>query len=158
MTDHTAETIGRLLLEHVTCRHGVPNELLSDRGADFLSELVSEVCRLKGMKKINTSAYHPQSDGMVERLNRTLTDMIAKHTSFYGPRNGIGFYHTYCLPTESSLTARVEKHRSFCYTAGMRDCQRKQCSRNHLDLVNWRPTTTKRTCCWDFQPRGRTPN
>ena len=35
------------------------------------------------MKKINT-AYHPQSDGMVERLNRTLTNMMAKNATFYG--------------------------------------------------------------------------
>ena len=84
VSNHRAETIAKLLVEHVICRHGVPNELLSDRGADFLSELMTEICRVTGMKKINTSAYHPQTDGMVERLNRTLTDMIAKHASFYG--------------------------------------------------------------------------
>ena len=82
--DHRAETIARVLVEHVICRHGVPNELLSDRGADFLLELISKVCKLTNMKKVNTSAYHPQSDGMVERLNRTLTDMMAKHASFHG--------------------------------------------------------------------------
>ena len=37
-----------------------------------------------GMKKINTSAYHPQTDGLVERMNRTLLGMIAKHAEFYG--------------------------------------------------------------------------
>ena len=33
---------------------------------------------MMGIKKINTSAYHPQTDGLVERFNRTLTDMLAK--------------------------------------------------------------------------------
>ena len=74
--NHRDETIARLLMEHIICRYGVPLELLSDRGADFLSELVTEVCRLAGIKKLNTSAYHPQTDGMVERFNRTLTDVV----------------------------------------------------------------------------------
>ena len=33
-------------MEYVVCRHGAPHELLSDRGANFLSELVAEVCKL----------------------------------------------------------------------------------------------------------------
>ena len=43
-----------------------------------MSKLVSEVCKYLGVTKVNTSAYHPQSDGLVERFNRTLTDMLAK--------------------------------------------------------------------------------
>lgn len=65
-------------MEKVICRHGVPRELLSDRGASFLSKLVAEVCSLMGIKKLNTTAYHPQTDGLVERFNRTLLDMLLK--------------------------------------------------------------------------------
>ena len=36
------------------------------------------VCELMGIKKINTTAYHPQTNGLVERFNRTLTSMLAK--------------------------------------------------------------------------------
>ena len=60
------------------CRHGVPEELLSDRGANFLSELIQGICDLLGMKKINTSGYHPQTDGLVEKFNSTLINFIAK--------------------------------------------------------------------------------
>ena len=56
-------------------RHGVPGELLSDRGNTFLSGLISEVCSLLGIHKLNTTAYHPQTDGLVER---TLTAMLSK--------------------------------------------------------------------------------
>lgn len=59
-------------------RYGVPVDLLSDRGASFLSELMHEVCSLMGIHKVNTTAYHPQTDGLVERFNRTLIDMLAK--------------------------------------------------------------------------------
>ena len=76
--DQSALTIARILVENIVSRHGVPSELLSDRGAAFLSRLVKEVCKLLGVKKTNTTAYHPQTDGLVERFNRTLTDMLAK--------------------------------------------------------------------------------
>ena len=46
--------------------------MLSDRGANFLSDLVQEVCRLLSIKKVNTSGYHHQSDGLIEKFNSTL--------------------------------------------------------------------------------------
>ena len=76
--DQRADTIAKLFVEHVVCRHGVPEELLSDRGANFLSDLIKSVCDILGVKKINTSGYHPQTDGLVEKFNSTLINMIAK--------------------------------------------------------------------------------
>ena len=76
--DQTALTIARLLVEEVVTRHGVPNTLLSDRGANFLSKLMAEVYHLLGVRKLNTAAYHPQSDGLAERFHRTVMDMMAK--------------------------------------------------------------------------------
>ena len=82
--NQTAETIARLLVEHVISRHGVPEQLLSDRGKNFLSSLVQEVCKLIGTKKINTSGYHPQCDGLVEKFNSTLISMLSKSVGKYG--------------------------------------------------------------------------
>ena len=76
--DQSAPTIAKLLVERIISRHGVPKELLSDRGASFLSKLIAEICKVMGIKKVNTTAYHPQSDGLVERFNRTLLDMLSK--------------------------------------------------------------------------------
>ena len=76
--DQKAETIARLLVNEIICRHGIPEELLSDRGTNFLSSIIQEICLLLGVKKINTSGYHPQTDGLVEKFNSTLTNMIAK--------------------------------------------------------------------------------
>lgn len=82
--DQTSETIARLLVDNVICRHGIPMELLSDRGANLLSDLILDVCKLVGMKKINTTAYHPRTDGLVENFNRTLQRMMAKHAHTFG--------------------------------------------------------------------------
>ena len=57
--DQKAETIARLLVEHVVARHGVPEQLLSDRGTNFLSKVIQEVCTLLGVEKVNMSGYHP---------------------------------------------------------------------------------------------------
>ena len=76
--DQSAATIARLLVEEIVSRHGVPSEVLSDRGCASLSGLMKEMETLLGFHKVNTSAYHPQTDGLVERFNRTLTSMLAK--------------------------------------------------------------------------------
>ena len=76
--DQTSETIARLLVDCVVCRHGVPSQLLSDRGPNLLSDLIQDVCALLGMHKVNTMAYHPQCDRLVENFNRTLRAMISQ--------------------------------------------------------------------------------
>ena len=76
--DQSALTIAHLLVEEIVSRHGVPKELLSDRGAAFLSKLMSEIYLLMAIHKVSTTAYHPQTDSLVDR---TLTSMLAKTTS-----------------------------------------------------------------------------
>lgn len=84
MPDQQASTIARLLVEQVISRHGVPEQLLSDRGANFLSELILEICKLLGIEKLNTSGYHPQTNGMVEKFNSTLTGILSKCVEKHG--------------------------------------------------------------------------
>ena len=76
-----AETIADLLVNHIMPRHGAPRTLLSDRGSNFLSSLVREVCFLMGTKKEFTSSYHPQCDGLVERFNGTLAQSLSHYVS-----------------------------------------------------------------------------
>ena len=66
--------------------HGVPAEVLSDRGKVFLSGLMEEVGQLLGIHKLNTSAYHPQTGDLVERYNHTLHAILSK-TVDHGKKN-----------------------------------------------------------------------
>ena len=52
--------------------------MLSDRVAAFLFYLMTEICKLLGTDKLNTTAYHPHTNGLTERFNRILTSMLAK--------------------------------------------------------------------------------
>ena len=71
MADATSKTIVRAMVDHVFTRLGVPRTLHSDRGTDFESKLFKEMCELLQIRKTRTSAYHPQSDGMIERFKET---------------------------------------------------------------------------------------
>ena len=76
--------IVQLLAEEIVPFFEVQEALLSDRGTNLLSHLVLDVCKLLGTKKLNTTSYHPQCGGMVERFNRTLKTMLRKHASNFG--------------------------------------------------------------------------
>jgi transposase InsO family protein len=51
-------------------RHGIPQEILTDQGTNLKSSLLGELYKLIGVTAIQTSPYHPQMDGLVERFNR----------------------------------------------------------------------------------------
>ena len=84
--DQKATTLAKLLVEEVVPVIGVPEALLSDRGTNLLSHLMRDVCKLLGVAKLNTTAYHPQCNGLVERFNRTLKMMLRKHVDKFGPQ------------------------------------------------------------------------
>lgn len=65
-------------------RVGVAKEILTDCGTNFLSKLLHQVYQLLGVKGIKTTPYHPQTDGLVERYNKTLKDMLRKFVSSTG--------------------------------------------------------------------------
>ena len=91
--DQTALIIAELFVEEIVCHRGFPGQLLSDRGTASLSRLLKKICNLLGVKKINTTAYHPQTNRLTKRFNRTLTDMLAKRVE----KNGGGHPFTICL-------------------------------------------------------------
>ena len=58
-------------------RHCAPQTLLSDPGPNFQSALVKETCKMMNTSKLNTTAYHPQTDGLVERFNSTFVQTLS---------------------------------------------------------------------------------
>ena len=83
-SDQSSLTVAELFVREFIPRHGVPRELLSDRGTSFLSKIMMEVYKLLGTHKVNTTAYHPQGDGLVERMNRSLLNMLSKSAESNG--------------------------------------------------------------------------
>lgn len=79
LPNHEAETEAEVLVGQFFTRFGVPRELHSDQGREFESRVFHECCELLGIHKTRTTPLRPQSDGMVESFNRTLTDKLAKY-------------------------------------------------------------------------------
>lgn len=79
LPNHEAETVASVLVNECFTRFGVPSELHSDQGREFESRVFRECCDLLGVRKTRTTPLHPQSDGMVERFNRTLAQQLAKY-------------------------------------------------------------------------------
>ena len=69
--------MARVLVNEWICHFGVPDAIHSDQGANFEDHLFTEVGELLDMEKTRTTPYHPQSDGLVERMNRTLLMMLS---------------------------------------------------------------------------------
>ena len=68
----TAESCARAFISTWVSRFGVPALLTSDRGAQFTSSIWLEVCSVLGISHIQTTSFHPQSNGMIERFQRSL--------------------------------------------------------------------------------------
>ena len=74
----TAKTVAKFLYQGYIYHFGVLARLLSDRCANLLSSVIDEICKILGIKKLQTTPYHPQTNGLVERLYQMIMQMIGK--------------------------------------------------------------------------------
>jgi transposase InsO family protein len=72
MCDITADTVALTFVSGWVARFGVPSTVTTDRGCQFGSQLWKSLTQLLGCKLIQTTAYHPSANGMVECFHRQL--------------------------------------------------------------------------------------
>ena len=82
LPDPSATSIAQALLHHLIFPHGCPKQLLSDQGPQFKGEVLQILSKGLGIQQIFTSPYHPQTNGLTERMNRTIKQVIS---SFVDP-------------------------------------------------------------------------
>ena len=83
-------------MDEMFCRFSPPEQLLSDHGRQFESQLMAEDCKLLGIQKSRTTPYHLQCDGLVERWNRTLLQNLATSVTDH-PENWEVFVKKICI-------------------------------------------------------------
>ena len=74
----TAKTVAKYLYQGYISIFGALARLLSDSGANFMSGVIYEMCKILSVKKLWTMPYHPQTNGLVQRLHQTIMRMIRK--------------------------------------------------------------------------------
>ncbi|CAC5370884.1 unnamed protein product [Mytilus coruscus] len=79
MLDMRATTVADIIVRAWVKRYGCPTELHSDQDRQYESLIFKELCQLLEIHKTRTTSLHPRSDGMVERMNRTVNDMLSKY-------------------------------------------------------------------------------
>ena len=76
----SAKTVASALIRNVFCRRDIPESILTDRGCEFDNQAISTIAHELGIDKKRISALHPQANGIVERLNRTIGEMLRETT------------------------------------------------------------------------------
>ena len=80
LRDGKSPEIARKVVDFI-CRHGMPLELHSDQGRNVDGEVMKEVCRLLGVRKTHTTAYHPQGNAITERENSVIKAMLSAYVN-----------------------------------------------------------------------------
>ena len=73
-------TTARCLWEQFIRHYGFPHRILTDQGANFEAELFKDLCAIAATEKVRTTSYHPQGNGLCERFNSTLLNMLGTLT------------------------------------------------------------------------------
>ena len=100
--DQEVKTVATKLVDEFFCRYSLPEQLHSDQGRQFESQLMKEICDLLNIAKTRTTAYHPQCDGLVERFNRTLKHMLSNTLKDH-PFNWEQWLRKVCMAYNSSI-------------------------------------------------------
>src|SRR3979490_3426522 len=75
-SDVNSVGIAQLFRDHIWKLHGLPEEVISDRGTQFVSQFMQELNKLLGIKVATSTAYHPHSDGQTERVNQEIKQYL----------------------------------------------------------------------------------
>lgn len=98
----TAGTTARFLINRIISKFGCPRRILSDRGRNFTSTLVSELLKGLGIRTSYTTAYHPMCNGLTEHFNGTLAQMLSNYVST-NQRDWDLYVHLTCFSYNTSI-------------------------------------------------------
>jgi len=80
LPDQTSETIAEVFVDRFICVLEAPKAILTDQGRNFISDLMKKIAKIFRIRKFRTTAFHPQSNGSLERSQYALGEYL-KHAN-----------------------------------------------------------------------------
>ncbi len=74
-----AQTVAKAIFEQWFCKFGIPAQIHTDGGKEFVNKLLTEMCELLNVQQTKTSPYHPQCNAQVEVFNKTVKKYLASY-------------------------------------------------------------------------------
>ncbi|KAH7678467.1 hypothetical protein AAVH_41631 [Aphelenchoides avenae] len=84
LPNQKASVISDAFVRHVICQHSVPRTVVTDQGRNFVGKIFSDLAKLYNFAHVQTTAYHQQANGMVERQNHTIANMVSAYVDKEG--------------------------------------------------------------------------
>ncbi len=78
LTNANAKSVANFIYEDIICRHGCPRRIISDRGTHFNNQVIERLLERFKIRHNLSTPYHPKTNGLVERFNKTLCESLAK--------------------------------------------------------------------------------
>jgi hypothetical protein len=82
--DMSAETCARAYATQIIARHGTGSVLVTDKGRSFTSVFFKETCRILGIRKLQTTSYHPSSNGTIEHYHKWMNQGLSHYVNSSG--------------------------------------------------------------------------
>ena len=116
-----AATVARVFYDQYICRYGAPKSILTDRGQNFMSNLLKELCEIFQITKISTSSYHPQTNSTCERMNSYILQGLRAHCNS-DQTNWHEVLQSIMLAYRTTPATQSTKHSPYMLLFG-RECQ-----------------------------------
>ena len=167
--NQTAKTFTKFLYGGYISIFGAPARLLSDRGTSFTSSIIEELCKILSIQQLWTMPYHPQTNGLVERLHQTIIHMIGKlgeDKKADWPSHLAGIVHTY-NSTRSTVTRYSPHYLMFGQwprlpinlifpTVGSNEAPMREASARSVDMYVASVRDRLRSALWEVQAQSTT--
>lgn len=96
-----------MLVKNWICRYGAPNSIHSDQGRNVGSLVFEEICQLLNINETRSTAYHPEGNGQVENLHKTLKNMLKARVG--NDPQGWDEQLDYCMMAFRSVQSSTER-------------------------------------------------
>ena len=82
MTSISSSEVARIYQDNIWKIHGIPKKIISDKGPQFASTFMRELCKALGIKRAMLTVYHPQIDGQTERINQEIEVFLRHYINY----------------------------------------------------------------------------